>query len=80
MAEFIARMSAQPGGFRDINEDDLRRQIQEKKNAVREEDTEMKDGSDEEEDAPSMDIITARGEVMKNIEYVRTSPQLGGTS
>ncbi|KAH8885786.1 hypothetical protein GQ53DRAFT_845417 [Thozetella sp. PMI_491] len=67
LSEFIARVSAQPGGFRSINEDDLRRQIEEEKNAAKNEDAEMKDGSDDEE-APSVDIATARGDILKNID------------
>ncbi len=67
LAEFIARVNSQPGGFRSIDQDELRRQIEEKKNATANEDAEVRDGSENEEEAP-MDVIGARNEILKNIE------------
>ena len=45
----------------------MRRQIEEKKNATTNEDAEVREGSENEEEAP-MDVIGARNEILKNIE------------
>ncbi len=73
LAEFIARVNAQPGGFRDLNEAQLRREVQAKQQGTVEDDV---DGSDEEddddeaEDGKAKTAIAAREEFLRNIESV----------
>jgi mediator of RNA polymerase II transcription subunit 17, fungi type len=75
LGEFIARVNAQPGGFRLLSEARLREQAalnsQKDKDAVDEADMDMSDGDEEdeedEEDAAN-DPGQARMEVLKNIE------------
>lgn len=69
LAEFIARVNAQPGGFRSITEDKLREELRNS------EDPDAADDQDEvseaagEADVAEKDPGVARMEVLKNIEY-----------
>lgn len=77
LSEFIARINAQtPGGFRNVRQADLQKQIDDKKQKQNEDDNgdiQMYDGAaDEEEEAESdatKDLTAARNEVLHNIEY-----------
>lgn len=72
LAEFIARVNAQPGGFRDVTETKLEDEIKsaEDINGTSDrEDVDMSDAEDE-DDAGSKDPNAARLEVLKNIECV----------
>lgn len=78
LAEFIARVNAtHPGGFRALNQADVKRQIEEKETKHDGEtdspDVQMEDGvarSEEEGDTEaSKDMGAARMEVLRNISY-----------
>lgn len=82
MGEFIARANAGPGGFRSLNADDLRAQIEARKTGTTpvEPSAEMEidaaSDSDEEGDNQTMTteaLRKARDEVLKNIEYAYQS-------
>lgn len=78
IAEFIARVNAQPGGFRSLKESELREQVREQQESqdgqdvdmaeTRQEDEEEEDGEDG--DGGAKDPQEARIEVLRNIEYV----------
>ncbi|KAI1351110.1 subunit 17 of mediator complex-domain-containing protein [Xylaria sp. FL0043] len=83
LAEFIARVNAQPGGFRELNEAELRREIQTKQQGTLEDDD--VDGSveeDEEEEQEETEevkgktAIVAREEFLRNIEFAHQSAML----
>ncbi|KAI0427764.1 subunit 17 of mediator complex-domain-containing protein [Xylaria sp. FL1042] len=84
LAEFIARVNAQPGGFRDLNEAELRREIESKQQGTLEDDD--VDGSDEEDEvedeggaadeAKGKTAIVAREEFLRNIEFAHQSAML----
>ncbi|KAI0475836.1 subunit 17 of mediator complex-domain-containing protein [Xylariaceae sp. FL0804] len=79
LAEFIARVNAQPGGFRSIDEAKLRAQIREEEEDAMDVDGEQ-GSSDSEEEADtdsSRGIIATREEVLKNIEVAHQSALLG---
>jgi mediator of RNA polymerase II transcription subunit 17 len=92
LAEFITRVNEQPGGFRNLNEAQLRQEIQAKQqgrvdDGSSEDDDE--DDDDEIEDDKTKTAIVAREEFLKNIESVfalhplcatrQSSKQLGHT-
>lgn len=70
LAEFIARVNAQPGGFRSITEDKLREELRnsEDPEAAADQDEEMSEAAGE-ADVAEKDPNVARMEVLKNIEY-----------
>jgi len=71
LAEFIGRVNSSDGGFRNLREDDLRKQIEAQKNGIVDStNADTTDGSDNEDDAePAGDIRVARDEILRNIEY-----------
>lgn len=76
IADFIARVNAQPGGFRALDEDELRDQIGASENDgdAAQDDVDMSDGDQEAEDEPAVkDPNVARMEVLRNIECVNRS-------
>ncbi|KAI3330639.1 subunit 17 of mediator complex-domain-containing protein [Ustulina deusta] len=79
LAEFIARVNAQPGGFRDLNEAQLRREVQAKQQGTVEDDvdgTDEEDDEDEAEDGKAKTAIAAREEFLRNIEFAHQSAML----
>lgn len=74
LADFIARVNAQSGGFRSVTEATLHDEIrsrEETNGAVQEEDVDMSDagdGDEDEDDAAPRDPNVARMEVLKNME------------
>ncbi|KAK7425848.1 RNA polymerase II mediator complex subunit [Neonectria magnoliae] len=80
LAEFIARVNAQPGGFRAVTEAKLREEIRAREESARsgdahDEDVDMSDGGDDEdedededEDDEDKDPNEARMEVLRNID------------
>lgn len=74
LAEFIARVNARPGGFRSLNEAELRRKVQEKQQGSLDDDgmdTSEGEGDDDEvEEAKGKTALVAREEFLKNIESV----------
>ncbi|KAL5906598.1 RNA polymerase II mediator complex subunit [Pyricularia oryzae] len=85
MGEFIARANAGPGGFRSLNADDLRAQIEARKTGTTpvEPSAEMEidaaSDSDEEGDNQTMTteaLRKARDEVLKNIEIAHQSAMM----
>ncbi|KAK0633099.1 subunit 17 of mediator complex-domain-containing protein [Immersiella caudata] len=68
VAEFIQRVNAEPGGFRALNQDDLRKQIEARRNKGETDDVEMVDAEDD-DDEPSKanELLTAREELMRTI-------------
>lgn len=75
LAEFIARVNAQPGGFRGLNEAELRQDVEAKKRGTLEDGG--VDGSDDEEEdddeadeAKRKNALVAREEFLRNIESV----------
>ncbi|KAK0655786.1 subunit 17 of mediator complex-domain-containing protein [Cercophora newfieldiana] len=67
VAEFIQRVNAEPGGFRALNQNEIRKQIEARKNKG-ESDVEMAD-AEEADDEPSKtnELLAAREELMRNI-------------
>ncbi|KAK1483926.1 RNA polymerase II mediator complex component SRB4 [Colletotrichum cuscutae] len=68
LGEFIARVQAERG-FRNVTEESLKEEVENKKNGVgevKEEDTTMAEGDEEDEEPP--DAGAARMEVLRNIE------------
>ncbi|TLS22141.1 uncharacterized protein PpBr36_09783 [Pyricularia pennisetigena] len=85
MGEFIARANAAPGGFRSLNADDLRAQIEARKTGTPpvEPSTHMDldPASDSEEEGDDQTLTTealrkARDEVLKNIEIAHQSAMM----
>jgi|SRR3569833_2308989 len=80
LAEFIARVNGQNGGFRTVTEEGLRKQIEaEEAGVVESADVDMKsDSEDDEAPKPVVldDILAARNEVLRNIEYALFLPGL----
>ncbi|KAI3321434.1 subunit 17 of mediator complex-domain-containing protein [Xylariaceae sp. AK1471] len=79
LAEFISRVNAQPGGFRNLNEAQLRQEIQAKEQGQVEDDG--IEGSSEEEDDEVEEVkgknaIAAREEFLKNIDFAHQSAML----
>ncbi|KAF6838925.1 RNA polymerase ii mediator complex component [Colletotrichum plurivorum] len=73
LGEFIARVQAERG-FRNVTEEGLRKEIEDRKNGVvnvKEEDTPMADANDNEEDPP--DANAARMEVLKSIDVAHNT-------
>ncbi|PHH63990.1 hypothetical protein CDD81_5095 [Ophiocordyceps australis] len=72
LAELIARVNGQPGGFRALSESSLRQEIstrgQDDTAAVEEEDEEMADADSEGGDDAASDAGLARLEVLKNVD------------
>lgn len=71
LAEFIARVNTQPGGFRDVSESKLQDEIKSRENVnggdSDQDDVDMSDGGGV-DDEPVKDVAAARMEVLKNIE------------
>ncbi|KAI1747452.1 subunit 17 of mediator complex-domain-containing protein [Xylaria castorea] len=80
LAEFISRVNAQPGGFRDLNEVHLRREIQEKQQESLEDDgmdtSEGEDDDDEVEEARGKTALVAREEFLKKVDFAHQSAML----
>ena len=72
LGEFITRMHVERGGFRNITEQSLAKEIEEQQNGVTEDpDTAMASGSEDEDatqPATLEDILKARDEVLRSIE------------
>lgn len=77
LADFIARVNAQAGGFRALTETKLHEEIRAGGDsngaAVEQDDVEMADAADD-DDAAAKDVSAARMEVLRNIEYVCPAP------
>lgn len=67
----IARINAERGGFRNISEDSLRQEIAEAELGENEEEEESssEDGEAEEEPDRMKELLTARDEILGQIEY-----------
>ncbi|KAI0967863.1 subunit 17 of mediator complex-domain-containing protein [Xylaria arbuscula] len=82
LAEFIARVNAQPGGFRGLDEAQLRRDIQAKQQGTLEDDgddgsdDEEADDDDEAEESNGKTALVAREEFLRNIEFAHQSAML----
>ncbi|KAI0540432.1 subunit 17 of mediator complex-domain-containing protein [Xylaria digitata] len=83
LADFISRVNAQPNGFRNLNEADLRREIQAKQQGTLEDDgvdgSEEDDDDNDEEEADEVKGKTAavaREEFLRNIEFAHQSAML----
>ncbi|KAG5922371.1 hypothetical protein E4U61_005364 [Claviceps capensis] len=79
LAEFISRVNAQPGGFRDLTEEKLRYEIRSRDGLglapdSDPEDVDMSDAGNEEDQAK--DPSLARNEVLKNIEIASNTAML----
>lgn len=77
LGDFISRINAQPGGFREVSEDKLRQEQQlAQRIALDGQDADMSDGDEDEGDGDalggngSQDLMQTRMEVLQNIEYV----------
>lgn len=71
LAEFIARVNGGGGGgFRNVREDDLRKELEAQKNGIADStNADMADVSDNEnETEPAGDARAARDEILRNIE------------
>jgi mediator of RNA polymerase II transcription subunit 17 len=69
LAEFIARVNTQAGGFRNLRQEDLLREADTQKDETVE-DVEMADGQEEEGGETIKDIRGARDEILRNMECV----------
>ncbi|GAP84482.2 putative mediator of RNA polymerase II transcription subunit 17 [Rosellinia necatrix] len=82
LVDFISRVNSQPGGFRELDEAQLRRDILGKQQGALEDDafnsSEDEDDEDEEEseDAKGKTAIVAREEFMRNIDFAHQSAML----
>ncbi|KAI0125289.1 RNA polymerase II mediator complex component SRB4 [Xylariales sp. AK1849] len=80
LGEFIARVNAERGGFRNVTEVQLREEIQLKDEGRLEVSTSSPEGDSESEDEDDVGktstIITAREEFLKNIEFAHQSAML----
>ncbi|KAI1427183.1 subunit 17 of mediator complex-domain-containing protein [Xylaria sp. FL1777] len=86
LAEFIARVNSQPGGFRNLSESQLRREIQAQQQGTHgddsvggsdeEDDDDDDDEDDEVEGAKGKTAIAAREEFLRNIEFAHQSAML----
>ncbi|KAI1328727.1 subunit 17 of mediator complex-domain-containing protein [Xylariaceae sp. FL0255] len=74
IGEFIARLNAQPGGFRGLNQAQLQRDIDAQEQGQGDEDGPSEDESDEGEKPKT--AIAARDEFLKNIEVAHQSAML----
>jgi mediator of RNA polymerase II transcription subunit 17, fungi type len=73
VAEFIQRVNAEPGGFRALNQDELRQQIEARRNKG-ETDVEMADAEDaEDEPSKASELLAAREELMRNINAAQNT-------
>lgn len=70
LAEFIARVNAQPGGFRAVTEAKLREELKnsESSDGAADEDEDMSSDAGPENEVAEKDPNVARMEVLKNIE------------
>lgn len=71
LPQLIARINAERGGFRNISEDSLRLEIAEAEAGGNEEENESssEDGEAEEEPDRLKELLTARDEILGQIEY-----------
>ncbi|KAI0384328.1 subunit 17 of mediator complex-domain-containing protein [Hypomontagnella monticulosa] len=79
LAEFIARVNAQPGGFRNLTEAKLRERIAAEENGNAEAEGSSEEDEEEEEDTSadkSKTVAAAREEFLKNIEFAHQSAML----
>ena len=77
VADFIARVNAQPGGFRSLSEAKLREEAAKRRLGDADDDDEMdiSEGDDEDDDeAAAQDPNQARMEILRNIEYESIVP------
>ena len=75
LADFIARVNAQPGGFRSLTDDALRQRARtdeavDAADTVDADDAPMSDEADDDDAPPLKDPAVARLEVLKDIESV----------
>src|ERR1044071_4910375 len=76
IAEFIQRVNAEPGGFRALNEADIRKAIEERNTQPdnQDDDVEMEDTSDSDDTPDTKDIATVRTELLQSTDAaLRTS-------
>ncbi|KAI0402440.1 subunit 17 of mediator complex-domain-containing protein [Xylaria palmicola] len=80
LAEFISRVNAEPGGFRNLNEAQLRRELQEKQQGKSNDDgadsSEEDDDDDETEEVRGKTAQVAREEFLRNIDSAHQSAML----
>ncbi|KAI0389416.1 subunit 17 of mediator complex-domain-containing protein [Xylariaceae sp. FL0594] len=81
--EFVARVNAQPGGFRDLDETQLRRELQAKQRGEVDQDgmDRSSDDEDEDEEAGENDgkektTVAVRDEFLRNIDFAHQSAML----
>lgn len=72
VADFIARINAQPGGFRDVKEADLTQKLREQEpqqqDGDQDDDVDMFDSQEEEEEVTAKDPNVVRIEVARQLE------------
>lgn len=66
----IQRINLERGGFRDITEDSLRRQITEEERDIRSEEASTEDEIEEEQPDRLKKLVRAREDILGQIEYV----------
>ncbi|KAI1116632.1 subunit 17 of mediator complex-domain-containing protein [Nemania sp. NC0429] len=81
LAEFISRVNAQPGGFRNLNEAKLRQEIQAGQQGRIEEDDAANSSEEEEDDDDAEEVkgktaAVAREEFLRNIDFAHQSAML----
>jgi mediator of RNA polymerase II transcription subunit 17 len=79
LAEFIARVNAQPGGFRSVTEASLRAEIaarEDNNDTPEPDDALMEDETAEGEGAATKDPVAARHEVLKNVDIAGNNAML----
>jgi mediator of RNA polymerase II transcription subunit 17, fungi type len=74
LAEFIARVNAERGAFRNVTEESLKEEIRvrEQEDPTGADDVEMagSEAGEQDEETEAKDLNAARNEMLKNIEYV----------
>lgn len=70
LADFIARVNALPGGFRDVTEAKLRDEMAARADpdAASDDDVSMDEGDEDDEDSANRDPAQARLNVLRNLE------------
>lgn len=67
IADFIRRVNAEPGGFRALNEEEVRRNVIAERNGLHHEDVEMVTDQEADDDSKKPDIIAARHNIIMSL-------------
>lgn len=71
LTEFISRVNAQPGGFRDLREADLRREIEAKQEGRLEDDGTSSSGEEDDDDEDEAEAAKGKTAAVAREEFLR---------